>query len=58
MLAAAGATRVYGNAGYQAALKAVEAISKRLLQAMGVVPDEIDLGQGGGAAPAHEGRLT
>ena len=35
------ATRVYGNAGYEAALKAVEAIKQAAAEQMGVAPDQM-----------------
>jgi carbon-monoxide dehydrogenase large subunit len=52
------ATRVYGNAGYQAALKAVEAIKQAAGEQMGVPPEEITLAQGAALHPRMERRLT
>jgi CO/xanthine dehydrogenase Mo-binding subunit len=40
------ATRVYGNAAYQAALKAVEAVKQAAAQQMGTTPDHIVLANG------------
>jgi CO/xanthine dehydrogenase Mo-binding subunit len=40
------ATRVYGNAGYQAAIKAVEAIKKAAAEQMGTSPDQLVLSKG------------
>jgi len=40
------ATRVYGNAGYQAALKAVEAIKKAAAEQLGATPDRLVLANG------------
>jgi carbon-monoxide dehydrogenase large subunit len=52
------ATRVYGNAGYQAALKAAEAIKQAAGEQMGVAPEEITLAQGAALHPRMERRLT
>jgi CO/xanthine dehydrogenase Mo-binding subunit len=52
------ATRVYGNAGYQAALKAVEAIKQAAAEQMGVSPDEITLAKGAALHPRMERRLS
>ena len=52
------ATRVYGNAGYQAALKAVEAIKQAAASQMGVAPDQITLAKGAALHPRMERRLT
>jgi carbon-monoxide dehydrogenase large subunit len=52
------ATRVYGNAGYQAAMKAVEAIKQAAGEQMGVPPEEITLAQGTALHPRMERRLT
>ena len=40
------ATRVYGNAGYQAAIKAVEEIKKTAAEQMGTTPDQLILSKG------------
>jgi len=52
------ATRVYGNAGYEAALKAVEAIKQAAGEQMGVAPDQITLAKGAALHPRMERRLT
>jgi CO/xanthine dehydrogenase Mo-binding subunit len=52
------ATRVYGNAGYEAALKAVEAIKQAAGEQMGVAPDQITLVKGAALHPRMERRLT
>jgi CO/xanthine dehydrogenase Mo-binding subunit len=52
------ATRVYGNAGYQAALQAVEAIKQAAAKQMGVSPDEITLAKGAALHPRMERRLA
>ena len=52
------ATRVYGNAGYEAALKAVAAIKQAAGEQMGVAPDQITLAQGAALHPRVERRLT
>ncbi|MBI3065403.1 MAG: xanthine dehydrogenase family protein molybdopterin-binding subunit [Deltaproteobacteria bacterium] len=52
------ATRVYGNAGYEAALKAVEAIKRAAGEQMGVAPNEIVLAKGAALHPRMERRLT
>jgi carbon-monoxide dehydrogenase large subunit len=52
------ATRVYGNAGYEAALKAAEAIKQAAGEQMGVAPEEITLAQGAALHPRMERRLT
>src|SRR4029450_4945177 len=52
------ATRVYGNAGYQAALKAVEAIKQAAASQMGVAPDQITLAKGAARHPRMDRRLT
>ena len=41
------ATRVYGNAAYQAVLKAVEEIKKAAAEQLGATPDQIVLSKGG-----------
>jgi CO/xanthine dehydrogenase Mo-binding subunit len=51
------ATRVYGNAGYQAALKAVEAIKQAAAQHMGTAPDQITLANGAALHPRMERRM-
>src|SRR6266446_5196315 len=52
------ATRVYGNAGYEAALKAVEAIKQAAAEQMGTAPDQITLAKGAALHPRMERRLT
>ncbi len=52
------ATRVYGNAGYEAALKAVAAIKQAAGEQMGVAPDQITLAKGAALHPRMERRLT
>jgi CO/xanthine dehydrogenase Mo-binding subunit len=52
------ATRVYGNAGYEAALKAVAAIKQAAGDQMGVAPDQITLAKGAALHPRMERRLT
>jgi CO/xanthine dehydrogenase Mo-binding subunit len=52
------ATRVYGNAGYEAALKAVAAIKQAAVEQMGVAPDQITLAKGAALHPRVERRLT
>jgi CO/xanthine dehydrogenase Mo-binding subunit len=52
------ATRVYGNAGYEAALKAVEAIKQEAAEQLGVSPDQITLAKGAALHPRMERRLT
>jgi len=52
------ATRVYGNAGYEAALRAVEAIKRTAGEQMGVAPDQITLAKGAALHPRMERRLT
>ncbi|HEX2226887.1 MAG TPA: xanthine dehydrogenase family protein molybdopterin-binding subunit [Candidatus Binatia bacterium] len=52
------ATRVYGNAGYQAALKAVAAIKQAAGEQMGVPADEITLARGAALHPRMERRLS
>jgi CO/xanthine dehydrogenase Mo-binding subunit len=52
------ATRVYGNAGYQAALKAVEAIKQTAAQQMGTTPDQISLAKGAALHAKMERRLS
>ena len=51
-------TRVYGNAGYEAALKAVEAIKQAAAEQMGVTPDQITLAKGAVLHPRMERRLS
>jgi CO/xanthine dehydrogenase Mo-binding subunit len=52
------ATRVYGNAGYEAALKAVEAIKQAAAEQMGTAPDQITLAKGAALHPRMERRLS
>src|SRR6185436_19348180 len=52
------ATRVYGTAGYQAALKAVVAIKQAAASQMGVAADQITLVKGAALHPRMERRLT
>ena len=52
------ATRVYGNAGYEAALKAVDAIKQAAASQMGVSANEITLAKGAALHPRMERRLT
>jgi CO/xanthine dehydrogenase Mo-binding subunit len=52
------ATRVYGNAGYEAALKAVDAIKQAAASQMGVPADQITLAKGAVLHPRMERRLT
>jgi CO/xanthine dehydrogenase Mo-binding subunit len=52
------ATRVYGNAGYDAALKAVEAIKQAAAEQMGTSADQIVLAKGAALHPRMERRLT
>ena len=52
------ATRVYGTAGYQAALKAVDAIKQAAASQMGVAADQITLAKGAALHPRMERRLT
>jgi CO/xanthine dehydrogenase Mo-binding subunit len=52
------ATRVYGNAGYEAAMKAVAAIKQTAGEQMGVPADEITLARGAALHPRMERRLS
>jgi CO/xanthine dehydrogenase Mo-binding subunit len=52
------ATRVYGNAGYEAALKAVEAIKQAAAEQLGASADEITLAKGAALHPRMERRLS
>jgi CO/xanthine dehydrogenase Mo-binding subunit len=52
------ATRVYGNAGYEAALKAVAAIKQAAAEQMGTTPDQVVLAKGAALHPRMERRLT
>ena len=52
------ATRVYGNAGYEAALKAVEAIKQAAAEQMGASADQITLAKGAALHPRMERRLS
>jgi CO/xanthine dehydrogenase Mo-binding subunit len=51
------ATRVYGNAGYEAALKAVAAIKEAAAAQMGTSPEDITLAKGAALHPRMERRL-
>ncbi len=52
------ATRVYGNACYEAALKAVTAIKQAAAEQMGTAADEIVLAKGSALHPRMERRMT
>jgi len=52
------ATRVYGNAGYEAALKAVTAIKQAAAEQMGTSPDQVVLAKGAALHPRMERQLT
>ncbi|HEU5463600.1 MAG TPA: xanthine dehydrogenase family protein molybdopterin-binding subunit, partial [Candidatus Binatia bacterium] len=52
------ATRVYGNAGYEAAIKAVTAIKEAAAAQMGVSAEQITLAKGAALHPHMERRLT
>ena len=52
------ATRVYGNAGYEAALKAMAAIKQAAGEQMGVPADEVTLTRGAALHPRMERRLS
>ena len=52
------ATRVYGNAGYEAALKAVDAIKQAAAAELGAPADQITLAKGAALHPRMERRLT
>jgi xanthine dehydrogenase molybdenum-binding subunit len=52
------ATRVYGNAGYQAALKAVDEIKTAAAEQLGTSADEIVLAEGAALHPRMERRLS
>jgi CO/xanthine dehydrogenase Mo-binding subunit len=52
------ATRVYGNAGYQAALKAVDEIKTAAAEQLGTSADEIVLADGAALHPRMERRLS
>ncbi len=52
------ATRVYGNAGYEAALKAVAAVKQVAAEQMGTEPEQITLAKGAALHPRMERRLT
>src|SRR5512145_2269675 len=52
------ATRVYGNAGYAAALKAVDAIKQAAAGQLGVPADQVALAKGAALHPRMERRLT
>ncbi|MEX0805157.1 MAG: xanthine dehydrogenase family protein molybdopterin-binding subunit [Candidatus Binatia bacterium] len=52
------ATRVYGNAAYEAALKAVQAIKQAAAAQMGTAPEQITLSKGAALHPRMERRLS
>jgi carbon-monoxide dehydrogenase large subunit len=52
------ATRVYGNAGYEAALKVVAAIKQAAAEQMATAPDQITLAKGAALHPRMERRLS
>jgi CO/xanthine dehydrogenase Mo-binding subunit len=52
------ATRVYGSAGYEAALKAVDAIKQAAANQMGVAADQITLAKGAVLHPRMERKLS
>jgi len=52
------ATRVYGNAGYEAALKAVAAVKQAAAEQMGTSAEEIVLAKGAALHPRMERRLS
>jgi putative selenate reductase molybdopterin-binding subunit len=52
------ATRVYGNAGYEAALKAVEAIKQAAAEQLGAPAEQITLAKGAVLHPRMERRLS
>ena len=52
------ATRVYGNAGYEAALKLAETIKRAAAEQWGIGPEEIILAKGAALHPRMERRLT
>jgi CO/xanthine dehydrogenase Mo-binding subunit len=52
------ATRVYGNAGYEAALKAADAVKRAAAEQLGASPEEIVLAKGAALHPRMERRLT
>jgi len=52
------ATRVYGNAGYEAALKAVAAIKQAAAEQMGTSPDQVVLAKGAALHPRMERRIS
>ena len=52
------ATRVYGNAGYEAALKAADAIKRAAAEQLDASPEEIVLAKGAALHPRMERRLT
>ena len=52
------ATRVYGNAGYEAAMKMADAVKEAAASQMGVPADQITLAKGAALHPRMERRLT
>jgi CO/xanthine dehydrogenase Mo-binding subunit len=52
------ATRVYGNAGYQAALKLADEIKQAAAEQLGTTPDQIELANGAALHKRAERRLT
>jgi CO/xanthine dehydrogenase Mo-binding subunit len=52
------ATRVYGNAAYEAALKAVAAVKQAAAEQMGTSPDQVVLAKGAALHPRMERRVT
>jgi CO/xanthine dehydrogenase Mo-binding subunit len=52
------ATRVYGNAGYEAALKAADGVKRAAAEQLGASPEEIVLAKGAALHPRMERRLT
>ena len=52
------ATRVYGNAAYEAAIKASEEIKKAAAEAMGTTPDDLIISEGGVLHRRAEQRMT
>ncbi|MEE9569658.1 MAG: molybdopterin cofactor-binding domain-containing protein, partial [Candidatus Binatia bacterium] len=52
------ATRVYGNAAYEAAIKACEEIKKAAAETMGATPDDLLISEGGVLHKRAEQRMT
>lgn len=52
------ATRVYGNAAYDAAIKACEEIKKAAAETMGATPDDLIISEGGVLHKRAEQRMT